>query len=210
MDDVRCFLVEPTGTTERSLRRFTRRREAVCPGGENGGGHEALVRIENGRCRLVDDGEWITWQGDREPDLGDHWPHDDPRWPPTCASCGYRFLEGDSWQLFWEPLYAVCPHDADQAPQPGLWTRRTLPPGAMYWAPWEAPDERGPEGLGGLVVTLPDGSPWNIDGAAWRSGEQRVPRAWTRTGTPPLVTARPSILTPTYHGWLTDGVLSHC
>lgn len=31
---------------------------------------------------------------------------------------------------------------------------------------------------------------------------------WTRTGTPPTITASPSILTPRYHGFLQGGVLT--
>lgn len=33
---------------------------------------------------------------------------------------------------------------------------------------------------------------------------------WTREGKPPKVTARPSILTSRYHGFLTDGFLVEC
>ena len=83
---------------------------------------------------------------------------------------------------------------------------RDLPPGALFDSWWM------PEGwkTGGeaLTLVLPDLRPWNMDGPASSGGR------WTRTGTPPKVTARPSILSgegpSSYHGWLTDGVLTVC
>jgi hypothetical protein len=60
---------------------------------------------------------------------------------------------------------------------------------------------RGPDGRC-LVLKTPAGD-WVIDGPASGGGR------WERTGVPPLITARPSILIPgQYHGWLTAGVLS--
>ena len=100
-------------------------------------------------------------------------------------------------------------------PEAGAWRRADtgevfasladLPPGAMYDASWMAfacikhADGRC------LSVRLPDRMDWLVDRPPDGS---RV--AWTRTGEPPHVTARPSILTPKYHGFLTDGVLLPC
>lgn len=74
---------------------------------------------------------------------------------------------------------------------------------------------RGPGGLGG-----PDGHVHTLR----TPGGDRVIDApspngskWTRTGTPPILTARPSILAGRdsqgnrlYHGFLTDGILESC
>lgn len=54
-----------------------------------------------------------------------------------------------------------------------------------------------------LIVCLPDGAWWAIDQCYAGAKE-----GWTVTGLPPCVTVRPSIVSPGYHGWLTDGVLS--
>jgi len=83
------------------------------------------------------------------------------------------------------------------------------PPGAMYYADWLS--ARGPDGHC-LIVVTPHG-PLNID-----NGYQLPsPGHWTRTGTPPKVTMRPSIGQGqkdsggwSYHAWLNDGVLEDC
>lgn len=72
---------------------------------------------------------------------------------------------------------------------------------AVWWIP-KGDSWTGPDGLC-LSVCLPDGTHWMIDGPSSSDGP-----GWERSGTPPLITARPSILTRQYHGWLTDGVLS--
>ena len=53
-----------------------------------------------------------------------------------------------------------------------------------------------------LIVILPDGNAWMIDRNASNGP------GWEVSGDPPSLTARPSIATETYHGWLNDGVLS--
>jgi hypothetical protein len=55
-----------------------------------------------------------------------------------------------------------------------------------------------------LTLVLPDGNIWIVDSRA--SNEAA---GWDLTCDPPNLTARPSIMTDTYHGWLTDGVLSN-
>jgi hypothetical protein len=87
------------------------------------------------------------------------------------------------------------------------------PPGAMFYYEDIMPEADmthfsnpagGPDGKH-LIVVLPDGHWWHIDSIA-----QNASKPWDRSGVPPNVTARPSILTDTYHGFLTDGVLVEC
>jgi hypothetical protein len=87
------------------------------------------------------------------------------------------------------------------------------PVGAMYFADWmiHGAINRGPDGHCLIVVT--PYNPWNVDGGY----ELPSPGEWTRTGTPPNVTAHPSIgqgRRPdgswTYHAWLRDGRLEPC
>ena len=144
---------------------------------------------------------------------GDHWPHDDPRWPTACA-CGYVFVDTDEWQLCFAAEY--------ERAETG--ERKTLPEwpaGAMWWRG----DDGDPNGYferlaspkhqargGGphLHVRTPGGD-WNIDQKS-SNGD-----GWDRTGEPPHVTARPSIRIygkkgepDRYHGWLTNGELIPC
>lgn len=83
------------------------------------------------------------------------------------------------------------------------------PIGAMYYADWLS--DRGPDGHC-LIVITPYG-PWNVDSEY----QIPVPGRWMRTGTPPKVSATPSIGQGhradgswTYHAWLRDGVLVPC
>ena len=121
-------------------------------------------------------------------------PKDDPRWPTTCV-CGYAFQDGDEWQVLRERIFA---RDTGEE-----YTLPDAPPGAIWDATWFP--EKGPDGLS-LVMRLPNGAgDWHIDGLC-RDGTG----SWSRTGTPPVITARPSVLTPHYHGFLTDGQLVSC
>src|SRR5690349_19716063 len=53
-----------------------------------------------------------------------------------------------------------------------------------------------------LVLRLPDGTDWLIDGLSTNGG------GWIVTGEPPNITASPSIQSPGYHGYLQNGVLT--
>jgi hypothetical protein len=64
------------------------------------------------------------------------------------------------------------------------------------------------EGAAPRVVVLPSGQWWCIDERAYNRKQGRHGNGWTITGALPLITARPSINTTKYHGYLTDGVLS--
>jgi hypothetical protein len=56
-----------------------------------------------------------------------------------------------------------------------------------------------------VVIRLPGGADWSPDWKASGDGN-----GWTVTGEFPRITAHPSVnAVGTYHGWLTDGVLSN-
>ncbi|HET8627443.1 MAG TPA: hypothetical protein VFL91_08485 [Thermomicrobiales bacterium] len=181
----RCFLLEPTDRVARALRRYHSGDGWTC----DTGWHEAQTRIEDGTLIVDECGLHRTEPLD--------WPRDDPRWPTHCA-CGYEFTQDDVWQLFYNALYRD-PRDGRE------YALRDAPAGAMVEMSWLADVWHGADGRCYGVI-LPDRREWVIDGPA-RDGSARGP-GWIRTGEPPALTARPSILTPQYHGWLTDGVLS--
>lgn len=99
--------------------------------------------------------------------------------------------------------------------QPGP-LKQYLTPGDLWFAPWLT-QQLSPEYVRDwqgkrppLVMHLPDGSDWVVDGIARNMNGH----GWTVTGEPPLLTASPSIGkynsdgSFSYHGWLRDGVLS--
>lgn len=123
--------------------------------------------------------------------------HGDPRWPPRCVACGYAFVEGDEWYVNKTRLY--------RRPETGeLMPLNRAPAGAMWLASWlrEMGDFRSPDG--NVLVLRTPGGDWVVDGPASGGGY------WTRSGTPPKVTATPSIVCGSYHGWLRDGYLEEC
>jgi hypothetical protein len=124
-------------------------------------------------------------------------PHEDPRWPILCDQCGVVFPDSAQWQVFQESIFRRADNGQDT-------TLRDAPPGAMYDAEWYP--MKGPDGRCLCVCLPPEGGLdyWCIDDVAVGGGK------WTREGVPPHVTARPSILTPRYHGFLTNGVLREC
>lgn len=199
MSEIRCFFVKETGRCTQALRRYRSiEGEAKCEA-SGWGYHNVSVRIEDAPERTSEDGRHHCSPSPLE-------FRGDPRWPARCA-CGYVFVADDHWQVFTESIYR---NDATGEE----WPMRSLPPGAMYDAWWYRGDDGrgvgsekvGPDGLC-LCVCLPPGGGldyWHIDGPAKGGG------SWTRTGTVPNITARPSILTPNYHGFLTDGVLRDC
>jgi hypothetical protein len=183
-----CVLLEPTDRARRALRRFTFSEAGTCPL-HGTWGHDASVPIEDGTLQFTPEGYYKADSKDV--------PHDDSRWPNACA-CGYTFTADDHWQVSVFRLYEA-PDGRAYTIHPGRDDR--APAGAMWRSDWLEPQMAGPDGIS-LTMMLPDGYEWAIDGPATSGGH------WTRTGTPPHITARPSILSPGYHGWLTDGVLS--
>lgn len=195
MTRIRCFLIVPTTQVRMSLRRYKSGPDLrECP---VHGYHNASVEIgdaEESTMPKLHEGQAVH---------GDLWPHDDPRWPIHCA-CGYAFVASDNWQFKPDRLY----HREDTGE---LVTDRSAPGGALRYATWlrhfGGGHQPGPDGQF-LQCKTPDGMWWTIDGPASNAPRDQV--GWTRTGVVPDVTARPSIQTPGYHGYLTNGWLEEC
>ena len=197
MPNVACFLIEPTNSYRAALRRYSLGQG--CPGQK--GYHDASVDIGT----IEHDGTTKTLDA---PAL------DDPRWPKKCDSCDHLFSDADYFQLFPEIIYA--------APDGRRMTLREAPAGAMWRATWlepDAPTSPDPEIHESLVdarmdwcgpdhksyvVRLPDLHDWAIDGPSSQGGK------WIRVGEAPNLSVTPSILTPKYHGFLTNGELVAC
>jgi len=179
-----CFLITETTEARRWLRRYA--SGSTCPAGEHQY-HDARVLLDEVPLLFGPDGD--TWW--TEPST---WPREDSRWPTHCA-CGYAFQPEDAWQLSSRRLY-VRPDTGER------YTSHEVPIGAMWESYWLESMGRGPDGRCLSVMT--PGGEWNIDLPSASGGP-----GWTRTGTPPMITARPSIhVIGKYHGFLTDGVLS--
>lgn len=180
-----CFVITGTDRARRRLRRYAAYQDGTpCQ-------HDASTPIEDGTLIVNPDGSY------RAVGNGD-WPRDDPRWPTACA-CGYQFTDDDAWQLFFDRIYVDAAGNE--------YTLRDAPIGAMWRCEWfeDAPAWAGPDGESWSVCVPPGGlsGHWCVDGPSSSGG------SWTRTGTPPRITAHPSIhVVGTYHGWLVDGVLS--
>lgn len=185
--NVKCFWLEPAKRVRVSLRRY---EGSKCehPGH---GYHDARVYLEDRPARFNAEG-YIESE--------DH-PKDDSHWPMRCA-CGYEFSPEDIKQVFVEEIYSRSDTGEEV-------TLREAPPGAMWDAWWMGNDSRGPDGKA-LCVKLPDGLDWLVDGPAYSDGHITNPHGWTRQGTPPSITASPSILTKNYHGHLINGELIPC
>lgn len=176
--DIACFFLTPMAFAQQSLRRYT--FKGSCQG--NTWGHNASVVAGS-----------IPYPGDLMGEGGDLTPHDDPRWPKVCASCDYEFQPEDEWQTNLARVMKRGDHGA-------MWTTiKDAPVGAMWyadWYPWLGPDQHC------LVVKTPGGE-WIVDKPPTNESQ-----GWSRTGSPPFITASPSIHFPgKYHGWLRDGVL---
>ena len=176
-----CYLLEPAPRVLIGLRRFTFQSAGPCP--LRPYGHDAEVPLE--ALPLPVSEIPVTTMGEEM--------REDPRWPLACK-CGYVFQPEDQWQRTVNRLW----RRSDTAT---LTTLAAAPPGAMWDATWY-PMSMAPNSPDGrrLVVRTPAGD-WLVDGPSTNGP------GWTRTGTLPQITVRPSIAQPGYHGWLTDGVL---
>jgi hypothetical protein len=191
---VECFLIVPTGLVKLQLRRYRGSSDGEkCPGpfGYHNG-HADFGKIP---AVYTDRGTLSAFPQDQVP------AHDDHRWAQQCDDCTYRFTEQDEWQVFQEHLYH----------RPGVDEELTLrdpPHGAMWDCTWFPTDSMGPDGKCLCIMT--PGGQWMPDLPSSDG------KPWTRTGTVPKITVRPSILInargnwPGYHGFLTDGVLVDC
>ena len=211
MAEVTCFMIEPTEEGIESFRRFSwgvsvgreghgAKPQRACPAQPVAGGYQSGHDANTGPLGVVPCAASVY--------VGEAGVVDraDPRWPTTCR-CGYVFQDDDQWQHTIDRLY-VRKETYER------WTLREAPPGAMWRCLWfeqrqedtVRPRWVGPDGFS-LAVKLPGGHDWNIDGPS-NNGP-----GWTRTGTPPRITATPSIGVNkagggyAYHGWLRDGVL---
>lgn len=176
-----CFLVERSGRTRLALRRYADSDlRGRCTGGwwHNAATETGIVDDPQGLIPSVSLG---ARDGQRKAD---------PRWPTHCK-CGYAFQPDDEWQESVQWLYRL-PDGREVA-------EHELPVGAMRIEDGE--HRMGREGQH-VIVTLPGALHWDVDGPSRQGG------LWDRTGTPPNVTASPSILVPGYHGWLRAGVLT--
>jgi hypothetical protein len=204
MSDVACFLITPTTRARRELRRFTYSNTPdipPCPSGHHDAaipiGEVALREGDSGCLELVNplDGSEATFAAD-------------PRWPTQCERCGWMFSDVAQRQVFWEAIWTAA--DGREM------TLRQAEPGAMYYADWYAdvPELVGPDGRA-LIVILPNGHAWHIDGrasncdspcatcrvpykdhygdaragsACGRFVDARPHKCWVRHGEPPVVT----------------------
>lgn len=184
--EIKCFFLKPIDKAQVSLRRYSSStkdgEDSKCSGPMSY--HNASVDIGV-----------IDWEEADGGLMSDDWDHEDSRWPTHCG-CGYEFTEDDKWQHARHRL-----HERSDGGEPV--TTHKAPVGAMWDAHWLPSNRTGPDGIA-LVVRTPDGD-WQIDGPSSNGGS-----GWARSGEIPHVTARPSILMPNYHGWLTNGVLIEC
>lgn len=189
MATIKCFMLTPTDRCRRWLRRYESEPCRLMPGQYSY--HNALVFGEDAPLVRGADHCISTEQ----------FRHDDPRWPTNCA-CGVAFTPKAARQTFFLEIYRTPDgREVSTHPQPPP-ELAPAPVGAMWYADWFS--WKGPDGHA-LTVMTPGGE-WCIDGPASGSG-----RPWTRTGTPPNITASPSInIVGKYHGWLRNGELTDC
>lgn len=206
MSAIKCFMLEPT---DRGRIQLIRSNHAW---GEDGkvvpekscplSGYSHLARTWIGETAVIRRDNGIYDPSD--PGAMDV-PHDDPRWPGACE-CGYRFAKEDNYSTGCRVIYRSAETGEECLLQ-------EAPVGAMWYADWLKISEEqvyeqpghfiGPDGHC-LVVQLPGEWEWCVDGPASGGG------GWTRTGTPPEVTASPSVWANAphgWHGWLRDGYL---
>jgi hypothetical protein len=189
-----CFLVKAVEEQEAWLRRYADGPCPLVPG--DGSYHGAMTSI--GRIELS-----YTKEGyidSTDPSLYE----EDERWPTTCE-CGYEFrVNDDPRQVMGRQLWENIAGERRMIDRP--WRSKEHPPmwepGAMFDAFWLGDWAKGPDGLHLSVVLPPDNHIWHVDGPSTSGGR------WSRSGTPPDITATPSILTPKYHGFLQGGVLT--
>lgn len=175
-----------TGRYQRNLRRYRAGTGQDCAAH---GYHDAIRQI--GEVSAADHIKVIS----------DDWPHDDPRWPAECDCGSYRFTPDDRWQRNDARIFRL-PDGAEFH----FWGSfgRFAPPGTMIRADWYDEFSDHPGHIESWLIALPDGGEWITSQRASGGGY------WTVTGTPPKITASPSVFhnAPTgWHGFVRDGEL---
>jgi hypothetical protein len=196
MDPIQCYMLEPTQRERLYLRRYTT-GTYNCSLPHKYHNAMAFLREEPREGRFGKACTTSLSTADKA----------DPNWPQTCDCGNYTFTDQDMWQHFYLHVYRRDDTGEevtlDDAPPGAIWNAfwmlegKGLSPGGLYC---------GPDGLC-LVIKTPGGE-WMIDGPA--SNGPRDKPGWTRTGTPPNLTATPSILCGDFHGWLRDGRIVAC
>lgn len=141
-----CFMIVPTGTYRKSLRRYSSH-----PDPDVGRCAASMSGFHDVRHTIEDD---VSMP---DPVSGDLHPHDDLRWPTVCG-CDYVFGPKDRWQLFWEPLYRSMVDGTSHV-------LNEAPVGATWRAEWYEPHYSGPDGMAFVVQT--PGGPWLLDREGW-------------------------------------------
>lgn len=210
MSGVKCFMLDPTLRVRRYLRRYTPveiRQSKPVRNCSVHGYHDARVFVDIAEIEQDKEGCWAVGSGDGEQLL---YFVGDERWPKACE-CGYEFVEADERQVFAARLY----RRSDTGEQIEL---GKAPPGAMWDATWYPEDWRGPDGKA-LMVVLPNGDHWHIDGMASNCTKpnDKEHRCWIRHGQPPNLTVDKqgnscaagsgSIHAGNWHGYLRNGEL---
>ena len=217
-DPVKVFWIEPTDRERQWLRRFNFGKDRKCE--KSTYGCDAMFDL--GEADILYDPDGYIGTPRNLP------PHDDPRWPKTCAACGHPFDEKDEYQLHGKQIYI--------RPDTGArFTIKDAPVGACWDAWWvhhrsrrrgEVPAVPGVGSMTGddgrsLVVRCPDGHDWMIDSRASNCDKKDddTHHCWVRTGRPEDGTLHVdkngntcgagggSIQTTNWHGFLHSGML---
>jgi len=187
MSEYQCFMVEETKQKWHSYTRF-----------------------EKGPCAVHGEYHSATRYVDDTPD--DLAPGIEEAMMPATCKCGHAFGphsgSTSAGQWYRDPRDGSTFRHIAQAPAGAMWyAPYLLEHGRWSLSPEYIRDHEGKRPP--VVVQLPAGGAWCVD-EQFRSDGKLAGKGWTVTGEVPLLTARPSILTPRYHGWLTDGVLRRC
>lgn len=211
-----CIFIQETGIVRLSLRRYAGDKPCSVSGT---GYHNAQIPIEE--TEQVGEGGVIGDFNFEKPLMEKYIEQFDQ----MKCTCGYQFANEDNRQIFRDREYTD-----DQG---NKFTQRDAPIGSMWYSEWhERFSFPSPDGKA-LVVKLPANNEWCVDGQAsncqapckncaqpfeahakgqteCKDFQHSDPnhRCWQRSGTPPMITASPSIQVPGYHGFLQNGQLT--
>lgn len=207
---VKVFFCEPTDQLVFDLRVYESGEDVpACPLNPGKHGHH------NAHSERI--GQKTVPMDDQTPVNGPAEEYEgDPRWPTHCP-CGYAFGPNARFMVWNQRL--IRRTDTGELYE----GYRSLPPGAIWSAPWMADHWGGPDGRC-LVCKLPDGHDWIIDGQAnnCTMPDDDVHRCWVRHGRPEdgtlhvdknghtCAAGAGSIATSKWHGFLHNGHLVAC